>query len=83
MLSQTISSDLLVDLSPEKQQILSGGCRSKYACRKPIREEQPISEEQPMREETSPISSQPSARMVVGNIITVTPFAKCLPGSTC
>ncbi|MBD2458441.1 hypothetical protein H6G80_30790 [Nostoc sp. FACHB-87] len=87
MLVQTKVSDLFVDLSPEKQEFLAGGC--KYYGRggygqgeQPTQGVSPAEESSP--EQSSPmIAPQPSARLVVGNIITVTPFAKCLPGQDC
>ncbi|MBE9005178.1 hypothetical protein IQ259_09010 [Fortiea sp. LEGE XX443] len=75
MLIQTIASDLLVDLSLDKQELLTGGCKHKRRGEEPTQGTSPA--------ESSPIASSPSARLAVGNIITVTPFAKCLPGDTC
>lgn len=81
MLFQTNTSDLLVDLSTEKQELLAGGCKYRYSQQQPI-QEQPTQATSPV--ESSPvIAPQPTARMVVGNIITVTPFAKCLSGQSC
>ncbi|MCC5637857.1 hypothetical protein LC593_18840 [Nostoc sp. CHAB 5844] len=84
MLFQTNASDLLVDLSTEKQEFLAGGCRYKYGGEQPTQATSPAetSPETPSPAESSPvIASQPTARLVVGNIITVTPFAKCLSGT--
>lgn len=89
MLFQTSASDLLVDLSTEKQEFLAGGCKWKYGGQRPFQGVSPVETPSEMpapapapAEESSPvISSQPTARLVVGNIITVTPFAKCLSGS--
>jgi len=85
MLFQTSASDLLVDLSTEKQEFLAGGCKWRYGGQQPSQGVSPVetpSEMPAPTEESSPvISSQPTARLVVGNIITVTPFAKCLSGS--
>ncbi|AFY43854.1 hypothetical protein [Nostoc sp. PCC 7107] len=81
MLLQTTVSDLLVDLSTEKQQFLAGGCGSYGRSQEPSQGSSPA--------ETSPemsspvVVSQPIARLAVGSIITVTPFAKCLPGQSC
>ncbi|MBD2302671.1 hypothetical protein [Nostoc sp. FACHB-190] len=82
MLVQTKVSDLFVDLSPEKQEFLAGGCKYYGRGEQPTQGVSPAEESSP--EQSSPmIAPQPSARLVVGNIITVTPFAKCLPGQDC
>ncbi|MBS3028234.1 MAG: hypothetical protein HCA25_14420 [Dolichospermum sp. DET50] len=35
MLTQNIATDLLVELAPEEQQLLSGGCQQSLPCCKP------------------------------------------------
>ncbi|WP_066375317.1 hypothetical protein [Anabaena sp. CA = ATCC 33047] len=71
MFSQTIASDLLVELSTDEQQLLAGG---KCGCNK-------SGSVQPPDDGTEPEAVAPAkARLAVGKIITVTPFAKCLNG---
>ncbi len=85
MFFTTNVSDLLVDLSTEKQQFLAGGC--KYSTEQPTQgtSAETTMPEMPSQEAPTEMTypTQPSARLVVGNIITVTPFAKCLPGQSC
>ncbi|MBU7582688.1 MAG: hypothetical protein KAF91_07210 [Nostoc sp. TH1S01] len=82
MLVKTNVSDLFVDLSPEKQEFLAGGCKYYGRGEQPTQGVSPAEESSP--EQSSPMmASQPTASLVVGNIITVTPFAKCLPGQGC
>ncbi|MBD2362721.1 hypothetical protein H6G36_16280 [Anabaena minutissima FACHB-250] len=82
MFSQTIATDLLTDLSTDEQQLLSGGRwkRHKGGCGMGsggVGSAGVGSEES--EEPTSP-ALPTKARMVIGHIITVKPFAKCLNG---
>ncbi|MBE9205791.1 hypothetical protein IQ244_04545 [Nostoc sp. LEGE 06077] len=85
MLLQTSVSDLLVDLSTEKQQFLAGGCRYYGRSEEPTQGSSPVesSPETPSQSPSPVIASQPILRLAVGSIITVTPFAFCLPGQSC
>ncbi|MBD2343116.1 hypothetical protein [Anabaena subtropica] len=77
MLSQTIASDLLADLSTDEQQLLAGGFRKSMrgcGCNG--------GSGNVGTEGSTPAVSPIKTRMAVGHIITVSPFAKCLNGGT-
>ncbi|WP_414574981.1 hypothetical protein [Anabaena sp. CCY 9402-a] len=82
MLSQTIATNLLTDLSTDEQQLLSGGRWKRYkgGCgvgNGGVGSAGVGSED--VEEPTCP-ALPTKARMVIGHIITVKPFAKCLNG---
>ncbi|MEA5567241.1 hypothetical protein [Anabaena sp. UHCC 0399] len=87
MLSQTIATELLTDLSTDEQQLLSGGRWKRYKGGCGMGSGGVGSagvggtgvDSEDGEEPTCP-ALPTKARMVIGHIITVKPFAKCLNG---
>jgi hypothetical protein len=77
MLSQTISSELLADLSTDEQQLLAGGYgryKRNCGCNGGV-----SSAGQESTPEPAPVPFR-GGRLAIGFIITATPFSKCLNG---